>query len=130
GGQTIRVAAASSPAKAKELIDMVRRGEKDYHFIEVMGCAGGCVGGGGQPNQPGYLHNELNIPKLRASVLYNIDKDSTVGRKAHESPVVKEIYDTYLGEPGSHKAHKLLHTSHKARSVYPSETLAKYANKE
>jgi NADP-reducing hydrogenase subunit HndD len=128
-GKTIRIAVASSPAKAKELLDMIKRGEREYHFIEIMGCAGGCVSGGGQPNLPGYMRNENNIPKMRASVLYNIDKESKF-RKAHDNPVVKEIYDTFLGEPGGHKAHQLLHTKHTPRNVYPPGTLADYLPKE
>ena len=129
GGKTVRLAVAASPAKAKELLEMIKRGEREYHFIEIMGCAGGCVGGGGQPQLPGYMRNEMDIPKLRASVLYNIDKDSTV-RKAHDNPLIKELYETYLGEPGGHKAHELLHTKHVARSVYPPENLAKYLDEE
>ena len=126
-GKTIRVAAIQDLVNAKELIDMVRNGEKEYHFIEVMACEGGCVGGGGQPHQPGYLHNEMDIPKVRASVLNNIDKVNKL-HKSHESPVVKEIYGTFLGEPGGDKAHKLLHTSYVERSVYPPNTLKKYTN--
>ncbi|MDR2182621.1 MAG: [FeFe] hydrogenase, group A [Clostridiales bacterium] len=129
GGQTVRVAVASSPARAKELLDMVKRGEREYHFIEIMGCAGGCVGGGGQPNVPGYMRNEYDIPALRADVLRNIDKNSKY-RKSHDNPVVKEIYDSFLGEPGGHKAHELLHTKHEARNVYPPKTLFDYLPKE
>ena len=126
GGKKIRVAVASSTAKAKELMDKIKSGEKQYHFVEMMGCAGGCVGGGGQPQQPGYLHNELDIPKLRASVLYNIDTANPKLRKAHENPVVKELYADYLGEPGGHKAHKLLHTEHTPRSLYSIEKVNEF----
>ncbi|MCL2573468.1 MAG: NADH-dependent [FeFe] hydrogenase, group A6 [Defluviitaleaceae bacterium] len=129
-GQKIKVAAVATPAKVKEVIDAVRRGEKDYHFIEVMGCAGGCVGGGGQPQIPGYLRNELDIPKKRASVLYNIDSGNPKLRKSHENPVVKEIYETFLGEPGGHKSHELLHTKYVGRSVYPTKELQDYLDKE
>ena len=122
-GQTIKVAVVSTPAVVKELIDAINRGEKEYHFIEVMACVGGCVGGGGTPPQPIYMRNELNLPKIRASVLYGLDAKDVPLRKAHENPVVKEIYDTFLGEPGGHKAHKLLHTKHIPRSVYPPSTL-------
>jgi len=129
-GKTIKVASVATPEKVKEVIDAVRRGEKEYHFIEVMACSGGCVGGGGQPHTPQYLRNEMDVPKLRASVLYNIDKDNPKLRKSHENPVVKEIYKDFLGEPGGHKSHELLHTGYVERSVYPSETLADYLPKE
>ena len=129
-GQEIRVAVVSTPNAAKELIDKIRAGEKDYHFIEVMACVGGCVGGGGQPKLPIYLRNELDIPKLRAQVLSNIDSDNPQLRKSHENPVVKELYETYLGEPGSHKAHKLLHASHIERSVYPTGNLDSYLQEQ
>jgi len=125
-GKTIKIAAVSTPSQVKELLDAVQRGEKEYHFIEVMGCGGGCVGGGGQPKVPQYVRNEVDVPKLRASVLYNIDSGNPALRKSHENPVVKEIYETYLGEPGGHKAHKLLHTKYKARNVYPPEGLKEY----
>ena len=128
-GQTINVAVVATPSNVKELIDAINRGEKEYHFIEVMGCSGGCVGGGGQPHTPQYLRNEMDVPKLRASVLYNIDADNPKLRKSHENPVVKEIYETFLGEPGSHKAHELLHTKYVERKLYPSENLEEYLDK-
>ena len=124
-GKTIRIAVASSPTKAKQLIEMVRSGEREYHFIEIMGCAGGCVGGGGQPPVYGHIRNEVNVPALRASVLYGIDKNSTY-RKVHDNPVVKEIYETYLGKPGSHKAEDILHIKPVHRSAYPPPTLKEY----
>jgi len=129
-GKTIKVAVVATPEAIKEVLEAVRRGEKEYHFIEVMGCAGGCVGGGGQPQIPGHLRNEMDIPKMRGSVLYGIDSGNPKLRKSHDNPVVKEIYETFLGEPGGHKAHELLHTKYVERNVYPSEVLTEYLNKE
>ena len=101
---------------AKELLEKVKSGEADYHFIEIMGCPGGCVNGGGQPQQPGYVRNTTDIRGLRAKVLYDIDTANPI-RKSHENPAIKELYATYLGEPGSEKAHHLLHTTYVKRSI-------------
>ena len=101
---------------AKELLKKVKSGEAEYHFIEIMGCPGGCVNGGGQPQQPGYVRNTVDIRAKRAEVLYNLDKKNKI-RKSHENPAIIELYDTYLGEPGSHKAHELLHTTYVKRTV-------------
>lgn len=116
-GKKLKVAVVSGTANAKQLMDMIERGEKEYHFVEVMGCPGGCVNGGAQPYQPGYIRNFMNISAERAKALYSEDSSATL-RKSHENPVVKEIYDTYLGKPGGHKAHELLHTTYVKRGVY------------
>ena len=76
---------------------------------------GGCVNGGGQPVQPGYIRNFMDLRSERAKALYSQDKAMNL-RKSHENPAVKELYDTYLGEPNSHKAHHLLHTHYTDRS--------------
>ncbi len=115
-GMDVKVAVASGLGNARKLLNMVKNGEKDYHFIEIMGCPGGCVNGGGQPQQPGYIRNTVDIRAKRAEVLYNIDKDNPI-RKSHENPAIKELYATYLGEPGSHRAHELLHTTYVKRTV-------------
>jgi len=117
GGKKLKVAVVSGTANAKKLMDMIENGEKEYHFVEVMGCPGGCVNGGAQPYQPGYVRNFVNISAERAKALYSEDKASTF-RKSHENPVIKELYDTYLGKPGGDKAHELLHTSYVKRKVY------------
>ena len=96
---------------------MVKSGERQYHFIEVMACPGGCVNGGGQPHQSGDVRNFTDLRAERAKALYSEDAGMEL-RKSHENPVVKEIYDTYLEKPGSHKAHKILHTSYVPRKVY------------
>lgn len=116
-GTKVRVAVTSGLNNAKKLLDMIKSGEKDYHFIEVMACPGGCVNGGGQPYQPGYVRNFTDLKAKRASGLYNQDECMTL-RKSHENPVVKEIYASFLGEPGSHKAHEILHTTYVPRKVY------------
>ena len=115
-GMDVKVAVASGLGNARELLKKVQAGEADYHFIEIMGCPGGCVNGGGQPQQPGYVRNTVDIRAKRAEVLYNIDKNNPI-RKSHENPAIIELYETYLGEPGSHKAHELLHTSYVKRVV-------------
>ncbi|MCC8152175.1 MAG: [FeFe] hydrogenase, group A [Lachnospiraceae bacterium] len=115
-GMDVKVAVASGLKNARDLLKKVESGEADYHFIEIMGCPGGCVNGGGQPQQPGYVRNTVDIRAKRAEVLYNIDKNNPI-RKSHENPAIIELYDTYLGEPGSHRAHELLHTTYVKRVV-------------
>ena len=115
-GMDVKVAVASGLGNAKELLNRVKSGEADYHFIEIMGCPGGCVNGGGQPQQPGSVRNTVDIRALRAKVLYDEDAANTI-RKSHENPAIKELYETYLGKPGSEKAHHLLHTTYVKRKV-------------
>lgn len=116
GDMDIKVAVASGLKNAKELLEKVQKGEADYQFIEIMGCSGGCVNGGGQPQQPASVRNFVDLRAERAKVLYDIDKSMPV-RKSHENPAIKAIYDEYFGEPGSHKAHEVLHTKYVKRSV-------------
>lgn len=115
-GMDVKVAVVSGLGNAKELLEKVKAGEADYHFIEIMGCPGGCVNGGGQPQQPGYIRNTVDIRSLRAKVLYDLDEANTI-RKSHENPAIIELYDTYLGKPGGEKAHHLLHTSYIKRTI-------------
>lgn len=110
-GTTFKVAVASGLANANALLTKVKSGEADYQFIEIMACPGGCVNGGGQPHQPASIRANEDVSCLRAEALYKNDKKSKI-RKSHENPAVIEFYDTYLGEPGSKKAHQLLHTSY------------------
>ncbi|MBA4348258.1 MAG: ferredoxin [Clostridiales bacterium] len=116
-GTKVRVAVTSGTENAYQLLDMVRKGEADYHFIEVMACPGGCVNGGGQPHQPGEVRNFIDLRAERAKGLYGQDKEMKV-RQSHANPFVKEVYDTYLEKPGSHKAHRILHTTYVKRKVY------------
>lgn len=116
GDMKVNVAVASGLINARDLLNRVKSGEADYHFIEIMGCLGGCIGGGGQPQQPGYVRNTTDIRGLRAKVLYDSDAGNKI-RKSHENPAIKELYSTYLGEPGSEKAHHLLHTTYVKRKI-------------
>ncbi|MEG2813825.1 MAG: NADH-dependent [FeFe] hydrogenase, group A6 [Oscillospiraceae bacterium] len=117
GDLDVKVAIASGLANARELLDNIRAGKAKYDFIEIMGCPGGCVNGGGQPIQHSSIRNNTDIQALRASVLYGEDENLPI-RKSHENPVVKELYDTYLEKPGSHKAHEILHTTYVKRDLY------------
>ncbi|ROR31936.1 NAD(P)-dependent iron-only hydrogenase catalytic subunit [Mobilisporobacter senegalensis] len=115
-GMDVKVAVASGLSNAKELLTKVESGEADYHFIEIMGCPGGCVNGGGMPQVPASIRNFTDVRSLRAKVLYDLDS-SMKYRKSHENPAVKELYDTYFGKPGSHKAHEILHTTYVKRTI-------------
>ena len=117
GDLTLNVAIASGLKNAKQVLEAVKKGEKDYQFIEIMACPGGCVNGGGQPIQPGSVRNNVDIRALRAKALYTQDANMPL-RKSHDNPVIKEIYDSYLEKPGSHRAHELLHTEYAARPIY------------
>jgi NADP-reducing hydrogenase subunit HndD len=115
-GMDINVAVASGLANARELLDKVKSGEANYQFIEIMGCPGGCVNGGGMPQVPASVRNFNDIRAIRAKVLYDLDSNMPY-RKSHENPAIKEIYSTYFEKPGSHKAHEVLHTTYVKRSV-------------
>ena len=115
-GLDVKVAVASGLNNARELLEKVKSGEAEYHFIEIMGCPGGCVNGGGQPQVPADVRNFVDVKALRAKVLYNNDAKQTV-RKSHENPSVKRLYEEFLGEPGSHKAHEILHTTYVKRTI-------------
>ena len=116
-GVKVNVAVASGLANAKKVLEMVKSGEKNYDFIEIMACPGGCVNGGGQPIVPASVRNFEDVRAIRAAGLYNDDKNLPV-RKSHENPDIKAIYDEFFGEPGSHKAHDILHTGYTERKVY------------
>ena len=116
-GVTVNVAVASGLANAKKVLEMVKSGEKSYDFIEIMACPGGCVNGGGQPIVPAVVRNNVDVRAARAAGLYNDDASLPV-RKSHNNPDVKAIYDEFFGEPGSHKAHDILHTGYTERKVY------------
>ena len=113
-GMDVKVAVASGLSNANEILKKVKNGEADYHFIEIMCCPGGCVNGGGMPIQPSSVRTFEDIRKERAKVLYEEDKNLPL-RKSHDNPVVKKCYAEYLGEPGSHKAHEILHTTYTPR---------------
>lgn len=115
-GMDVKVAVASGLGNARELLEKVKSGEADYHFIEIMGCPGGCVNGGGQPQVSGTVRNTVDVQGIRAKVLYDNDAAKAI-RKSHENPSIKKVYEEYFGEPGSHKAHEVLHTTYVKRSI-------------
>jgi NADP-reducing hydrogenase subunit HndD len=117
GDMSVNVCVASGLANARRVLESIRSGEKEYHFIEIMGCPGGCINGGGQPVQPAAVRNFVDLKKVRAASLYAADKDMPI-RKSHESPFMRKLYRDFLGKPGSHLAHQLLHTHYKKRSKH------------
>ncbi|NLU36201.1 MAG: 2Fe-2S iron-sulfur cluster binding domain-containing protein [Clostridiales bacterium] len=117
GDITIKAAVAHGTANARALLEKVKSGEKEYHFIEVMGCPGGCVTGGGQPIVPAQVQMEIDVGKVRAAAIYDEDRSLPI-RKSHENPSVKKVYEEYLGEPNSQKAHELLHTHYTPRRKF------------
>ena len=116
-GKSLKVVAASGLANAQKIMEEIKNGKADYQFVEIMACPGGCVMGGGQPIKSSKIRREVDVRKLRADALYSIDEKSTI-RKSHENPVIKQIYAEYLEKPGSHIAHKLLHTHYVERPKY------------
>ena len=112
----VHVAVASGLANARILLDRIKNGEANYEFIEIMGCPGGCVNGGGQPQVPFSTRNFVDIAAERAKVLYHLDETNPI-RKSHENPDILELYAHYLTEPGSEKAHELLHTTYVKRTI-------------
>ena len=117
GDLDVNVAVAHGVGSAAELLKKVRNGEANYHFIEVMGCPGGCVTGGGQPRLSTEQLRECNPSVLRAKALYEEDEAMAI-RKSHENPSIQRLYDEYLEKPGSHIAHELLHTHYTARNKH------------
>lgn len=116
-GMEVKVCVVSGLANANTIMEKVKNGTADYHFIEIMGCPGGCVNGGGQPIQHAVVRNFVDLRARRAAALYEADKDMPL-RKSHENEAVKRLYAEFLGEPGSHKAHEVLHTSYVTRPKY------------
>ncbi len=117
GDLDVNVAVCSGTANASKLLDSIKNGEKQYHFIEVMACPGGCVNGGGQPIVTSAVRNVIDVRAERAKALYGEDAQKPI-RKSHENPEIKQLYAEFLVKPGSHKAHDLLHTHYEERDVY------------
>lgn len=117
GDLRVKAAIAHGTANAKALMEKVKSGEKEYHFIEVMGCPGGCVTGGGQPIVKSKTYMDMDPRIVRAKAIYEEDRDLPI-RKSHENPSIKKLYEEYFGEPNSEKAHKLLHTHYTKREMY------------
>lgn len=117
-GSDIKVAVASGAAAAKCVMDRMKNGNPDgWAFVEIMGCPGGCVNGGGQPIQPQYVRDTVDLKAVRAKALYDQDASMAL-RKSHESPVVKVLYSEWYDGFGGHKAHHDLHTSYVPRKKY------------
>ena len=114
-GTDIRVAIVHGTANAAKLLNAIRAGEKTYHFIEVMGCPGGCVTGGGQPIVDARTRYYVDPRAARAAATYSEDESMAI-RKSHKNPAVQKLYAEFLGEPNSHIAHELLHTTYVDRS--------------
>lgn len=118
GDLTVKAAVVHGTKNANDLLEMVRRGEKDLHFIEIMGCSGGCVTGGGQPQVSAKVRNTVDLRVERAKALYEEDM-ILEKRKSHLNEQVQKLYADFLEKPNSHKAHDLLHTHYTAREKYP-----------
>lgn len=108
GEHTIKAAVVSGLGNTRKLLEAIERGEKQYHFVEVMACPGGCVGGGGQP-----IHDGQELAHQRGENLYFLDSKSNI-RFSHENSDVLKLYEDFMEKPNSHKAHMLLHTDHTA----------------
>ena len=113
----VKVVVASGLKNAQTIMEEIKSGKADYQFVEIMACPGGCIMGGGQPIRTSKERSTIDIRGKRAAALYSIDEKSII-RKSHENPILKKIYEEYLGEPGGHKAHELLHTTYVKREKY------------
>ena len=113
-GKKVKIAVVSGLGNARKLMEKVKEGTVNYHFIEVMACPGGCIMGGGQPRKILKERNGIDVRGLRKNALYSEDKKATF-RKSHQNPYVQKVYKEFLQEPGSHEAHKLFHTEYTKR---------------
>ncbi|HOJ38175.1 MAG TPA: NADH-dependent [FeFe] hydrogenase, group A6 [Ignavibacteriales bacterium] len=111
-GTKVKIAVTSGLGNARKILEKIESGEADYHLIEIMACPGGCINGGGQP----YIHGDTHKIVERLNAIYSIDEKSVI-RKSHENPDIIKLYQEFLGEPGSHKAHELLHTNYFNREM-------------
>ena len=116
-GKEVNVAIVHGSVNVPKMMDLIKNGEKKYHFVEFMACTGGCVNGGGQPIVPSFIRDNIDVRVLRAKALYDIDANAKL-RQSHENPYVIELYKDFLEKPGSHKAHHLLHTTYKKKEIY------------
>lgn len=119
-GLEVKVAIAHGTKNAQKLLDSIKSGEKEYHFIEIMACPGGCINGGGQPVINNDIRMECNPIELRAKALYDEDEAKVI-RKSHENPSIKKVYEEFLGEPNGKKSHELLHTKYINRDKFRTE---------
>lgn len=117
GKTTVKVAVASGLGNARKVLESIKNGEKDYAFVEIMACPGGCINGGGQPYVHDEVRNNIDLKTVRAQALYDYDEERKL-RRSHENPAVEVLYKEFFGEPNSHKAHELLHTTYHQRDKY------------
>lgn len=117
GKTTVKVAVASGLGNARKVLESIKNGEKDYTFVEIMACPGGCINGGGQPYVHDEVRNNIDLKTVRAQALYDYDEERKL-RRSHENPAVEVLYKEFFGEPNSHKAHELLHTTYHQRDKY------------
>ncbi|NLY51307.1 MAG: ferredoxin, partial [Firmicutes bacterium] len=111
-GTVLKVAVAHGLGNARKLMELIQQGKAEYHFIEIMACPGGCIGGGGQP-----IPTNTEIRQKRIEGIYAGDRDMPI-RKSHENPAIKVLYEEFLGEPLGEMSHKLLHTTYTPRLKY------------
>ncbi|MDI3480903.1 MAG: NADP-reducing hydrogenase subunit HndD [Tepidanaerobacteraceae bacterium] len=117
-GTRVNVAVAHGLSNARKVLDRVKSGEANYHFIEIMCCPGGCVGGGGQPILSAEERWDMDYREERGKAIYEVDRSMKL-RKSHENPAVQTLYKEFLGKPLSEKSHQLLHTHYTKRPLYP-----------
>jgi len=117
GNKKLNVAVASGLGNARAVLESIKSGEKHYDFVEIMACPGGCINGGGQPYVHDEVRNNIDLKAVRAQALYDCDRENKL-RTSHSTPVVDTLYKEYFGEPNSHKAHELLHTTYVKREKY------------
>ena len=117
GDKEVRVAVAHGLGNAKKIMEEIKSGKADYQFVEVMACPGGCIMGGGQPIKNSKTRATVDVRRKRAEAMYSIDERSTI-RKSQDNPILKAIYKEYIGQPGEHRAHELLHTHYEKKEKY------------
>lgn len=117
GDKEVKAVIASGLGNAQTIMEEIKSGKADYQFVEIMACPGGCIMGGGQPIKSSKIRETVNVAQKRSEAMYSIDERSTI-RLSHKNPVLQKIYQEFLGEPGGHLAHELLHTHYEAREKY------------
>ena len=117
GDKQVKVAVAHGLGNAKTIMEEIKSGKADYQFVEIMACPGGCIMGGGQPIKSAKIRETVDVRAKRAAAMYTIDEKSKI-RESHKNPVLQKIYREFLGEPGGHLAHELLHTTYQKREKY------------
>ena len=117
GEKDVKIVVASGLGNAGTIMEEIKSGKADYQFVEIMACPGGCIMGGGQPIKSAKIRETVDVAKKRSEAMYTIDERSKI-RLSHKNPVLQKIYQEYLGEPGGHLAHELLHTHYEAREKY------------